>query len=63
MTLKLKVKLEEAVQNWIEEICEHDDRPEGYMHPELVIQMTNAAEAVFDSGFAAQAYKELNEEN
>lgn len=55
MNTKLKSKIEEAVEDVINKTCE-EDLWDGYIHPELVPQMTNAAEQVFDSAMKAQEY-------
>ena len=39
-------------------ISKADDAPwDGYIHNELVMQMTTAAEQVFDAAMAAQAFQ------
>jgi hypothetical protein len=54
---KLKAAIEEAIQGAIDDNCE-DGLWERYIHPELVKQMTNAAETVFDSAQDAQKFFE-----
>ena len=58
MNLQLKAKLELAINKVINDICEDQQYWEYYIHPELYRQMTDAAEAVFDSAQTAQKYKE-----
>lgn len=55
MTTKLKATLEAAVQNWLEETCEDEGRPDGYIAQNLAVRMGAAAEAVYDAAFEGQA--------
>lgn len=57
MNTKLKAAIEDAIQTTMDENCEEPmwDR---FIHPELVKQMTNAAEVVFDASQDAQKYFE-----
>jgi hypothetical protein len=57
MNTKLKSIIEKAINKVIENTCE-DPLWEGIIHPELVEQMTNACEQVFDSAMKAQEYCE-----
>ena len=57
MNTKLKSKIEEAIEKTINDNCE-DDFWDGYIHPELVQQMTNAAEQVFDATMKSQEFVE-----
>jgi len=61
MKTELKLKLEKAINEFLEEACEHELRPDGYIYPELVEHMTTAAEIVFDAGFTSSQFtlKEL----
>lgn len=58
MKASLKAKLEAAIDAFLEDTAEHDDRPDGYVHPDITQHMANAAEAVFDATFAASQYTE-----
>ena len=58
MKPSLKAKLAAAIDAFLDEVAEHDDRPAGFVHPEMGDQMTNAAEAVFDATFASSRYTE-----
>ncbi len=54
MHIQLKANISKAIDNAINEAA--DDAPwDGYIHNELVMQMTTAAEQVFDAAMAAQA--------
>lgn len=44
------------MEKWLKETCEHDGRPDGYMHPQLNETMATAAAAVYDATFDAQAF-------
>jgi hypothetical protein len=55
MNLELKVKLQRAIDRVIIDGCE-DGLWEYLIHPELIEQMTNAAELIFDSAQDAQEY-------
>jgi len=57
MNTRLKAKVEEAIDKVIQDASE-DDCWSGWIHDELVAQMTNAAEQVFDSAMKAQEYAE-----
>jgi len=57
MNTQLKAKLELAIDKVIQDNCE-DDYWNYLIHPELVKQMTDAAELVFDSAQDAQEYNE-----
>ena len=61
MNTQLKAKLELAIDKVIQDNCE-DDYWQYMIHPELVKQMTNAAEMVFDSAQDAQLYYEHESE-
>lgn len=54
MTTKLKLALETAIEQVIENV-ENPDWPY-YIHSQLVRQMTNAAEMVFDASQDGQEY-------
>lgn len=55
MNIQFKAKLQLAIEKCIEDAA---DEPSWvhFIHPELSLQMTNAAEAVFDSNQSAQEY-------
>lgn len=55
MNTKLKLAIEQAIDKTIQNLCE-DDLWDGYIHHELAQQMTNAAEAVFDSSMSGQKF-------
>ena len=56
MDIQLKAKISKAIDNVINEAA--DEAPwDGYIHNELVTQMTNAAEQVFDAAMTAQAFQ------
>jgi len=57
MNTKLKATIEEHIQKALD-IRAEDGCWEYYIHPELVKQMTNAAEVVFDAAQDAQEYFE-----
>ena len=46
------------MQAWLDGMCESDDRPDGYMHPDMAEHMATAASAVFDATFRGQEYAE-----
>lgn len=55
MNIQFKAKLQLTIEKCIEDAA---DQPSWVylIHPELSLQMTNAAEAVFDSSQSAQEY-------
>jgi len=54
---KLKLKIFEAIDKTMNDICEEEGCLwEGYRHPELVTQMTEATALVFDSCMEGQRY-------
>tara|TARA_R110000868_G_C10825017_1_gene758909 strand:- start:5 stop:193 length:189 start_codon:yes stop_codon:yes gene_type:complete len=53
MKSSLKAELEKSIRSFLDKTAEHEDRPEGYVHPEICEHMTNAAEAVYDATFSA----------
>ncbi len=57
MNTEFKAKLEKAIQTVIDENCEEMYWTQ-FIYPELVQQMTNAAEAVFDASMKSQDYFE-----
>lgn len=57
MKLELKLALEKAIKKTLND-CAEDELWEKYLHPSLVSQMVNAAEAVFDSAQDGQDYFE-----
>ena len=57
MNTQLKADIEKAIDNVIQKSCE-EPLWSGYIHDELVQQMTDAAEAVFDSAMKAQEFAE-----
>jgi hypothetical protein len=52
---KLKLKIYEAMERVIEDNCD-DGLWDGYVHPDLTTQMTEAAALVFDSSMEGQRY-------
>lgn len=57
MNTRLKAKIEEAIDKVLQDTAE-DSYWSYYIHDELVTQMTNAAEQVFDAAMKAQEYAE-----
>ena len=57
MNTTLKACIESAIQAALDDNCE-DGLWDGWIHPELVAQMTNAAEQVFDAAMKAQEFEE-----
>ena len=55
MNTKLKATVEEAISKALDDHSE-DGCWEHFIHPEIVRQMTNAAEVVFDATQYAQEY-------
>lgn len=51
----LKARIEQSIQNVIDDSCE-DPTWDGWFPDTLVKQMTNAAEIVFDSAFDSQKF-------
>lgn len=60
MNTKVKASIEDAINKAIIDHCD-DPLWDRYIHPELVKQMTNAAEAVFDAAQDAQKFFEQEE--
>lgn len=59
MKTEAKGLLESFIQEFLDEICDGDLRPDnGLFQPDLASQMTTAAEAVFDSSHSGQKYFE-----
>lgn len=56
MNTRLKATIETTIQKGLDAHCEDGDCWTHYIHPELVRQMTDAAEVVFDASQAAQEY-------
>jgi len=57
MKTKLKLALETAIESVIEKSCEKDLwSDENYIHSNLYLQMTEAAERVFDAAMDAQEF-------
>lgn len=56
MHLKLKLAIEEALTKVLEDYAD-DNLWQDYIHDTLTAQMTNAAEAVFDSSMDGQKFK------
>lgn len=59
MKLQLKLEIEKAIEKVIQKAAEDGEWPY-FIHDELISQMVNAAEAVFDSAQNAQAFYEEN---
>jgi hypothetical protein len=57
MNTQLKASMEVAISNVIAKHCE-DDYWDYLIHPQVVKQMANAVEAVFDAAQDAQEYYE-----
>ena len=58
MRATLKAILETSIQQFLDDTAEHEDRPEGWQHPEICEQMATAAEAVYDATHAASRFTE-----
>jgi hypothetical protein len=58
MRASLKAQLETVIQKFLDDTAEHEDRPDGYQHPEICQHMANAAEAVYDATHAASSFTE-----
>lgn len=59
MNTRLKASIEDAIQKVMNKAAEDDSSLwDHYIHPQLVKQMTNAAEVVFDSSADSQTYFE-----
>ena len=56
MNLQLKLILNKAIQKAMDEICDHDQRPEFWIHPDLEMQMTEAAAIVFDTAVKSSQF-------
>jgi len=59
MKLQLKAAIEKAIDDALDANAE-EDLWDGYVHDELVMQMTSAAEQVFDAAMDAQKFAEQN---
>lgn len=57
MNLELKVKLQRAIDALLNNNGD-EEYWENWIHPELSMQMTNAAELIFDSAQNAQKFKD-----
>lgn len=59
MKTKLKLALERHIDEWLTEICEQEDdvydRPD-FIHPEMVVQMADAAAQIWDVCKDSQEY-------
>lgn len=60
MHLDLKLKIYRAIEGVINKQAEKESLWEWMIHPDLVGQMTDAAELVFDSAQQAVKYSEEN---
>lgn len=59
MKSKLKATLTEALRKWVNDTCEHPDRPQdGWIYDGLHEHMADAAEAVYDACFASSKFTE-----
>jgi hypothetical protein len=58
MRTSLKVILEQAMEKFLDDTADHNDKPAGYQHPEICRHMANAAEAVYDATYSSSAYTE-----
>ena len=56
MDTRLKAEIETAIQRVFNRNCEHNNTQDSLIHPKLIVQMTNAAEQVFDTAMDAQEY-------
>ncbi len=61
MNTKLKASIEDAIDTALNSHAE-DHLWDNYIHPNLVKQMTEAAESVFDAAQDAQSYLKTEEE-
>lgn len=58
MNLQLKLILNKAIESVIDEICDHEQRPDFYIHPDLATDMTEAAAVVFDAAVKSSQFTE-----
>jgi hypothetical protein len=58
MNLQLKLILNKAISSAMEEIYDHHQRPDFLIHPDLEIQMTEAAAIVFDAAVKSSQFTE-----
>lgn len=56
MKTSLRAKLEQAIQDWVEENCEGEDWPNIYVSENLSELMTNAAATVMDGMESHEQY-------
>lgn len=62
MRTSLKLKLEQAIDKWMQDNCDDDDWPDMYVYGDLYVDMATAAEQVFDSSHKGQKFAD-NEQN
>jgi hypothetical protein len=60
MKAALKATLEQALDDWLENEADHEQRPAGYIYEGLHVQMAEAAAAVYDASFKAQEWVKKN---
>jgi len=58
MNLQLKLILNKAIQSAMEEIYDHEQRPNFWIYPNLEIQMTEAAALIFDAAVESSQFTE-----
>lgn len=58
MNIELKLILNKAISSAMEEICEHDRKPDFWIHPDLEMDMTEAASIVFDAAVKSSQFTE-----
>lgn len=58
MTSSLKAALDTTLRQWLDAHCEHEDRPDGFVFPQLAYRMAEAAALVYDTSFESSQYTE-----
>lgn len=56
MKTTIRLILETHLENFLNELAEHNDRPDGYIHPEMVDNMADAVAAVYDATFLSSQF-------
>lgn len=62
MKASLKSTLDTAMDKWLDEQQEHDDRPDGLACKELGEMMATAAAAVYEASHAGAVQQQLEDE-
>jgi len=62
MKLKLKLQIQQAIQKVLDKNCEDGGAWEYPLSDNLILNMTNASEAVFDAGQDASKWADENKE-